>query len=236
MSLPNLRAKKTIRIPSKFISPTTSAAAMHFPNINKGLVDAINRIKGNEHKPATPMESNSDLYSLCGEEDSISSLDDSNVEVDLKKFAMSFKKQQRLNDRNCTKSTQQRENGALAYINSASALSLLPRPAGMVKWKENEINLQSHCLGDNYASALSKGIKSLNKLEVLNLNCNRLSNKGAMGILSTIPENVRVLDFANNKDVSYPTIQMLGELLSNPVKKYNAKQNSATIHRKYTML
>ena len=142
MSLPSLKAKKTVNpYPIIRVYPSTSKASIHLPFIGNSALEKPNeRYKSTSHNDSH----GSDSISLIDDDSIISkaSLDDSNTEISMKKFANKYKKQMRLNDRECN-SKIKKNNGALAYINSASQLSLLPRAAGLVRIKgDNEINLK----------------------------------------------------------------------------------------------
>jgi hypothetical protein len=144
MSLPSLKAKKTVNsYPTIRVYPSTSKAYIHLPFIGSSGLDKPStneRYKSTSHNDSYQ----SDSLSLIDDDSIISktSLDDSNAETSMKKFANKYKKQWRFNDRECN-SKIKKNNGALAYINSASELSLLPRAAGLVRSKgDNEINLK----------------------------------------------------------------------------------------------
>lgn len=80
----------------------------------------------------------------------------------------------------------------VAFIAETERSKLFPQPMGIIrrKGKETELDLHQYRMGDDYASALSEGLKSVKSLERLNLKSNRLSQTGSMKVLETVRANV----------------------------------------------
>ena len=61
-------------------------------------------------------------------------------------------------------------------------------------------------MGDAYAQALGEGIKGFNKdITILNLSNNRLSDKGAFPVLTSLSKEVIEIDLSNNPMIGLPS-------------------------------
>ncbi|CAG9334034.1 unnamed protein product [Blepharisma stoltei] len=114
----------------------------------------------------------------------------------------------------------------IAFLEKCEKEKIWPKPIGIVKRRgtSNEFDLRNMGVGDKYANALSKGLKSLKSVEKLNLRNNRLSDSGSIKILSRMNgSSLKDLNLANNKLGNKP-IEKLIELINNPkscLKKLN---------------
>ena len=82
-------------------------------------------------------------------------------------------------------------------------------------------------MGDKYAVALSTGLDQA-KLQNFELHLNRLSNKGGLAILQSLPLVTRILDLSNNH-LSLPSYKKLAEILSSPtfhITELNLEKNN----------
>ena len=70
-------------------------------------------------------------------------------------------------------------------------------------------------MGDKYAQALSASLRSMPRLHVhaLELSQNRLTNKGALAILSNIPPNIQKLDLSKN-NLTTPSYRVIAKIIS----------------------
>ena len=74
-----------------------------------------------------------------------------------------------------------------------------PEPLGIIRKKDDVINIAGYGIGDRHAKALSSGIKSIPKLRKLKLRNNRLSDTGSKKILSTLTfDNLVKMDLSEN--------------------------------------
>lgn len=90
----------------------------------------------------------------------------------------------------------------IAYLQEVETKHLKPQPFGIVRAKGSEscIDLHGFSIGDNYASALSKGLQHVNSIENVNLKNNRLTEKGAYEILTRLVScNLKELNLSDNK-------------------------------------
>lgn len=73
----------------------------------------------------------------------------------------------------------------MAYLKKCEDFNILPSPFGManMRGKEDMINLKNFRVGNNYAGALSKGLKLNSAVSKVNLAENRLSPAGGLMIL-----------------------------------------------------
>ena len=75
------------------------------------------------------------------------------------------------------------------------------------------ISLKDYGVGNDYATALSNTVKSLNNLKELNIRSNRIADEGAFNILTSLrTTNIRVLDISSNS-LGINSIHVLVELL-----------------------
>ena len=76
------------------------------------------------------------------------------------------------------------------------------------------INIKNYGLGDNQAKVLSSAIKSMNRLEKVNLRGNGMNDPGTSSILDSVSrENIRDLDISSNK-VGMNGIESLTEIIT----------------------
>eukprot|EP00359_Climacostomum_virens_P009598 CAMPEP_0204913250 /NCGR_PEP_ID=MMETSP1397-20131031/11196_1 /ASSEMBLY_ACC=CAM_ASM_000891 /TAXON_ID=49980 /ORGANISM="Climacostomum Climacostomum virens, Strain Stock W-24" /LENGTH=869 /DNA_ID=CAMNT_0052084449 /DNA_START=77 /DNA_END=2683 /DNA_ORIENTATION=- len=102
-----------------------------------------------------------------------------------------------------------------AYLLEAERRKLKPLSVGIsrVRGNEDTIDIRYRLIGDNYAKALSKGMKHVQTLEHLNLKSNRLSEYGSTSILKRVqPYRLQDLNLADNK-LGTSSVAQLIELL-----------------------
>ena len=98
--------------------------------------------------------------------------------------------------------------------------TLTPIPYSESKSKLPKINLTSlnihnYGLGDNQAKVLSSAIRSMNRLERVNVRGNGMNDSGAFSILDSLNrDNIRSLDISNNK-IGVRALESLSEILRN---------------------
>jgi len=102
-------------------------------------------------------------------------------------------------------------SAAYLYLKKLDKYNELPNPMGLVKWSgpSNELSIPSYKMGDLYAKALSKGLMHVNS-ESVNLQDNRLTEKGVLYIISNLPATVKFLNLSYNV-VGYNGSLKLGE-------------------------
>jgi hypothetical protein len=85
-------------------------------------------------------------------------------------------------------------------------MGMNPKGLGFVKRKGDpkEMNLGSYYIGDDYAEALSEGIKISTRTHEINLSKNRLTEKGAKMILESLPPHIWTIDLSFNPGLSHP--------------------------------
>lgn len=94
-----------------------------------------------------------------------------------------------------------KKSADIAYLEEINKTGLRPHPLGMDKSVSPEvsIDLRNRGMGDAYATAFSKGLKHIPNVEKLNLKENRLSEIGAMKILSKlVAKKTKYLVLADN--------------------------------------
>ena len=72
-----------------------------------------------------------------------------------------------------------------AFLLQCEKQNLIPMPFGIVnyKGKEEEINVRSYRMGNDYAQAYGQGLQLAANIRKLNFADNRLSEKGSFGIV-----------------------------------------------------
>ena len=99
------------------------------------------------------------------------------------------------------------------YFKTIGKLKLSPISTGIVRRRgENfQINATDFKLGDNYAFAIGKTISNFPQLKHIYMTSNRLTNRGASGILSNFHKNITVLNLASNQldHISYQIISKI---------------------------
>jgi Ran GTPase-activating protein (RanGAP) involved in mRNA processing and transport len=104
---------------------------------------------------------------------------------------------------------------SLAYLEYVEKAKLKPLPIGVVrrKGKPEDFNLESMRIGDSYAEAFSKGLKFVKRVERLNLQSNRLTEKGSLNILKNLDSsNLRVINLADNR-IGSNSVKILVDIL-----------------------
>lgn len=102
-----------------------------------------------------------------------------------------------------------------AYLLEAERRNLKPLSVGISRTggREDTIDIRHRLIGDNYAKALSKGMKHVQTLEHLNLKSNRLSEFGSTSILKRVlPSKLQDLNLSENR-LGASGIAQLTELL-----------------------
>ncbi|CAG9334437.1 unnamed protein product [Blepharisma stoltei] len=96
---------------------------------------------------------------------------------------------------------------------SRSPQSKSPQSKGSVV---GSFDLRNIGMGDTYAKAFSKGIKHIPQVEELNLKENRLSEKGALKILSKLVEKKTKYLVLTGNHLGEQSVQKIVEILDNP--------------------
>lgn len=114
----------------------------------------------------------------------------------------------------------------LAYLEQVEKSKLKPVPLGVVRRKGNakDFNLESMRMGDQYAEAFSAGLKLFKKVEKLNLQSNRLTERGSLHILKNLDStNLREINLADNRIGSNSVKTLIDILLDskNSIKHLN---------------
>jgi Leucine-rich repeat (LRR) protein len=89
-----------------------------------------------------------------------------------------------------------------AYLQQTERKSLLPIPSGILRRKgaETTIDIHQHSIGDLYAGALSKSLRKMPQLEILNLKGNGITERGAVKILKSIQvRNIKKINLSDNQ-------------------------------------
>lgn len=129
-------------------------------------------------------------------------------------FIDTYKHRLEIADRNTYEKLE--SSPSAAYLEIIDREKLNPLPFGMVRnsGKETEMDLHGYSMGDNYAKAFSEGLKHCRTLEKINLNSNRLSEKGSLDILQQIePQNLKELGMSNNK-LGIKSITKISQILT----------------------
>lgn len=103
---------------------------------------------------------------------------------------------------------QHKHNSHIAYMSQAKALPIVPLPSGLAnhKGRNGEINLYNQSIGNLQAQAIGTAIKH-SKAEKLSFQNNRLTNKGALSILSNLNENITEINLSDNALEDYENKQ-----------------------------
>ena len=127
-------------------------------------------------------------------------------------FYNSFKKLPSITERNQYENLENSPN--VAYLQETARRKLSPHPFGIMRrGKESSIDLNGHSMGDNYAEAFSEGLQYNTFIEKVNLNNNRLTERGANSILTKlISHKLRELNLSNNK-IGFNSINSLSEIV-----------------------
>jgi Ran GTPase-activating protein (RanGAP) involved in mRNA processing and transport len=102
-----------------------------------------------------------------------------------------------------------------AYLLEAERRGLKPLSVGISRTtgSESTIDIRYRLIGDNYAKALSKGMKHMHSLQHLNLKSNRLSELGSTSILKRIqPNKLQDLNLSDNR-LGESSIAVIVEIL-----------------------
>lgn len=114
----------------------------------------------------------------------------------------------------------------LAYLEYVEQAKLKPIPLGVVRRKGNpkDVNLENMRMGDQYAEAFSRGLKLFKSVEKLNLQSNRLTERGSLHILQNIDSsNLIEINLADNK-IGSNSVRTLVDILldsKNSIKHLN---------------
>eukprot|EP00830_Metopus_es_P001666 TRINITY_DN11450_c0_g1_i1.p1 TRINITY_DN11450_c0_g1~~TRINITY_DN11450_c0_g1_i1.p1 ORF type:complete len:106 (-),score=19.01 TRINITY_DN11450_c0_g1_i1:9-326(-) len=97
--------------------------------------------------------------------------------------------------RNTSNETSMRSSASYSYLKKVDKIKAIPHPMGIVKWKgmASNLDLQSYRMGDQYAAALSKGLKHMT-LENVNISNNRLTKDGTKVIINKLRPNFKFLN------------------------------------------
>lgn len=85
-----------------------------------------------------------------------------------------------------------------AFLLQCEKANLIPIPFGLVnyKGKEDEINVSSYKMGNDYATAFGKGLHLAGNVKKLNFADNRLSEEGSFGIIKGINKGIQEIDLS----------------------------------------
>ena len=131
-------------------------------------------------------------------------------------FALTYKNRLKITDRNSYEKLE--SSPSAAYLEVVDKKHLRPMAFGIVRnsGKETEFNVQGLSMGDNYALAISEGIKRCKSIEKVNLKDNRLSEKGLTSILGKLEINkIKYLCLSDNV-ISIKVIKQISEILIDP--------------------
>ena len=105
-----------------------------------------------------------------------------------------------------------------SFQSQFTSRNLTPLPCSnrkIPKINLTSFNLHDYGLGDNQAKVLSSAIRSMNRLERINVRGNGMNDSGAFSIVNSLnPDNIRVLDISNNK-IGLRSLNSLSEILTN---------------------
>ena len=71
-------------------------------------------------------------------------------------------------------------------------------------------------MGEKYAEVLSGSLKSIRNLKTLELESNRLQNKGTLPILANMPVTIKVLDLSRN-NLTVVSYQQIAKIIAHPL-------------------
>jgi hypothetical protein len=131
-------------------------------------------------------------------------------------FNQTYKNRLKITDRNSFEKLE--SSPSAAYLEVVDKKHLRPMAFGIVRntGKESEFNAQGLSMGDNYAQAISEGIKQCKSIEKVNLKDNRLSEKGLTSILGKLEINkIKYLCLSDNH-ISLKVVQQISEILLDP--------------------
>ena len=106
------------------------------------------------------------------------------------------------------------------YIQSCHKSNVIPQAAcfmGRSSCPRQAICTAGFKMGDIQAQALGNGLRLITQpLKSLNLARNRLTNKGAVPILSNIRPDLENLDMSSNPTLRIASYQLIGDRILNP--------------------
>ena len=92
-------------------------------------------------------------------------------------------------------------SASTAYMSHCNSVGMVPSPVGLVSKNglNNSVKAKNLKMGSEYGMALSKSMKHLGNTTTIELPGNRLGKVGGNAIICSLPENIRILNLANNK-------------------------------------
>eukprot|EP00347_Sterkiella_histriomuscorum_P000204 403376781 len=115
------------------------------------------------------------------------------------------------------------DSGFTTYFKKCSQQNIVPSPLGIANSKNiknNQVQSAGQNMGDLYAQALGEGLrKSTSNPQFVNLSTNRLSDKGAVPILTQLANELKELDLSQNPKLQTKSYQILKNLITKDINK-----------------
>lgn len=216
---------QTPRSTKKFIAVDPADPCLLSPTLSKECLSATSRTNGStnfDFLMSNKKDRKSSLIKYRG-----STGQEAKIE-----FFQTYKELHRYTERQQLKTPN--DNPNVAYLQEIYTKSLCPQPFGIVKRKgePGSIDVKKMGMGDSYAIALSHSLKHLSVVTKLNLNSNRLTERGTSSILNTLKvENLQELNLSDNR-IGSGSVDRIIDMLTDrkcEIKKLNIEKTYLSI-------